>query len=283
MGRTEHDIAAAPHLSGLRRREFVGFTVTLLPALPYEVIYASDHHIIGFTFERQEGVHAFAGDRRRPFSADPWRVAFTPAGCEVFSASASGGEYLALSIAPETFEQLAPGVRREQLPQFTNVADPWFMPLGMALRRAACGGGPVDGLHIEAVAVAAVERLAVHIDGCRAPPGIAVGMTPRRMKHILDYLDAHVGTDVRLADLARHIGLSEAYLARAFKAATGTTLHAALVERRIAHARRLMRTEKSLAAVAAESGFSSHAHMTTAFRRVLGTTPSQWAKVAARY
>jgi AraC family transcriptional regulator len=289
MAQTRPNTAVAPHRSALLRRDIAGFTVTLLPALPYEVTYVPDHHVIGFTFERQEGVDAFAADRHRPFRADPWRLAFTPAGCPVYSASKRGGEYLVLSVAPATFARLAPGLERGPLPQFTNVSDSWFTPLAMALRRIACSSEVIDGLHTEALAAAAVERLAAQIDGSATVTGIAAGITPRRMKRILDYLDAYLDTNVRLADLARHIGLSDAYLARAFRAATGTTLHAALVERRIARARRLMnrpgrhRTDMSLAAIAAESGFSSHAHMATAFRRVLGTTPSHWAKVAAQY
>jgi AraC family transcriptional regulator len=158
----------------------------------------------------------------------------------------------------------------------------------MALRRIACSSEVIDGLRVEALVATAVERLAAQIDGRAAMTGVAAGITPRRLKRILDYLDAHLGTNVRLTDLARHVDLSEAYLARAFRAATGTTLHAALVEMRIACARQLMnrdrhRADMSLAAVAAESGFSSHAHMTTAFRRVLGITPSNWAKIAAQY
>jgi AraC family transcriptional regulator len=111
-------------------------------------------------------------------------------------------------------------------------------------------------------------------------------MTPRRLKRSLDYLDAHLDEEVRLADLAGDAGLSDAYLARAFKAATGTTLHAALLERRISRARRLIDgtrrgggTATRLADIAAATGFSSHAHMTTAFRRVLGLTPSEWPRM----
>src|SRR5262245_48823100 len=282
MSSTSFDPTALPPLSASRRRASGGFTVTLLPALPYEVNYVSDHHTVGFTFERQEGLHSFASDRRRPFYADSWCLAWTPAGCEVFSASNKGGEYLVLSVAPETFARLTPSIARGQLPQTTNVAAPCFTPLAMAMRRAVCSGVFMDGLAIETVATAAVERLAMQISGQAEVPGIAAGMTPWRIKRILDYLDAYLETDVHLADLARHVGLSEGYLARAFKATTGTTLHAALVERRIARARQLMgaavrhQTEIKLAAVAAESGFSSHAHMTTAFRRVLGITPSQY-------
>jgi AraC family transcriptional regulator len=91
----------------------------------------------------------------------------------------------------------------------------------------------------------------------------------------------------RLADLARDAGLSECHLARTFRAATGMTLHAALVEQRIARARSLIEaasrrgTRPSLAAVAAACRFSSHAHMTTIFRRVLGVIPSEWTRTLA--
>jgi AraC family transcriptional regulator len=110
-------------------------------------------------------------------------------------------------------------------------------------------------------------------------------MTSRRLKRILEHFEAQLGEEIRLADLASDIGLSESYLARTFRAATGTTLHAALLDRRIARARSLIEAafrrggSASLADVAAATGFSSHAHMTTAFRRVLGVTPSEWKRM----
>ena len=157
--------------------------------------------------------------------------------------------------------------------------------MAMALRRAVCAGEAMDGLGIEVIATAAAERVAAQMNGRSSAVGAARGMTPWRMRRVLEYLEAHLEKDVRLADIARLVDVSEAYLARAFKAATGTTLHAALVELRIARAWWLMndarrrRAELRLADIAAQSGFSSHAHLTTAFRRVLGTTPSQWKRM----
>jgi AraC family transcriptional regulator len=280
--------AALPHRSAPIRLDSEGFAVAVLPARPYDVTYVSDHHTIGFTVERQAGVGSFASDRRRLFQADPWRLAFTPAGCEVFSASRRGGEYVVLSIAPEVLAQLAPWIDQGRLPQFTNMEDPPFTSLGIALRRAACSSVAGDDLSIRPLVAAAVERLAVRIENRATPAGVARSMTRRRVRHILEYLDAHFDGNVRLIDLARQVNLSEAYLARAFKAATGTTLHAVLMDRRIAHARALIadtrrhRPNARLADIAAESGFSSHAHMTTAFRRVLGITPAKWAAIAGR-
>jgi AraC family transcriptional regulator len=138
-----------------------GFAVTVLPASPYQVSYVAARHVIGFTFERQRGVDALGSARRRLFDAEPWRLAFTPAGCDVFSASDRGGEYLMLTVAPETFARLAPGIARGRLPQFTNVADPPFTPLATGLRRAAMLGAATSPLAMEALAAAAVERVSV--------------------------------------------------------------------------------------------------------------------------
>jgi AraC family transcriptional regulator len=288
MSRVNPDGLVSPDRAAATRREVVGFAVALLPARPYEVNYVPDHHVIGFAFEPQEGMHAFACDRRRPFLADPWRLAFTPVGCDVFSASDRGGEYLVITVAPDVLARLTPGIAQERLPQLTNLSDPRFTPLATALRRAVCSSATVDDFEVEVLATQAVARVAVQVDAWPGVTGLARAMTSRRVKRVLEYIDANFDKDVRLADLARQVDLSEAYLARAFKAATGTTLHRALVERRIARARQLMRgqgrdrTNRNLAAIAAEAGFSSHAHMVTAFQRVLGTTPSRWAEMAAR-
>jgi len=262
----------------------VGFAVTVLPASPYEVSYVSDRHLIGFTFERQQGVDAFGGARRRPFDAEPWRLAFTPAGCDVFSTSHRGGEYLLLSLAPDAFARFASGIEPRQLRQFTNMADPLFTQLATRLRRITMPGSAAPSLAIETLVAAAAERVSVLLSPDTRRARTECRMTTRRLKRILDHLETRLAEDVRLADLARDIGLSECYLARAFRAATGMTLHAALVERRIARARSLIEAASSrsarvnLAQVAAATGFASHAHMTTAFRRVLNITPSEWMR-----
>jgi AraC family transcriptional regulator len=281
----ERNRVTIPHWSALHG-EGPGFAVTVLPAAPYRVSYVPAYHVIGFTFERQRGVDAFGGARRRPFDAEPWRLAFTPAGCEVFSASVRGGEYLAVSIAPETFARLAPGFATGQLQRFTNVADPLFTSLAIGLRRAAMlGAAP---LAMETLVAAAVERVSLASKGGTLGVPRERRMTSWRLKRILDHFEARLAEEIHLTDLASDIDLSEAYLARTFRAATGMTLHAALMERRIARARMLIEAAgrraapARLADVAAATGFSSHAHMTTVFRRVLGVSPSEWMRMVAR-
>jgi AraC family transcriptional regulator len=164
------------------------------------------------------------------------------------------------------------------------VADPLFTPLAISLRRATIRGVSTRPLAIEALTAAAVERVSVLLDTSAPRAKPAARMTSWRLKRIFEHFEARLAEEIHLADLASDVGLSESYLARTFRAATGTTLHAALIERRIARARLLIEAASrrgapaSLADIAASTGFSSHAHMTTAFRRVLGITPSEWIR-----
>jgi AraC family transcriptional regulator len=283
MSRSERNPANLPHRSALHH-DGPGFAVTVLRASPYEAHYVPSHHVIGFTLERQSGVHAFGGSRRRLFDAAPWRLAFTPAGCDVFSASDKGGEYLVLTVAPATFAHIAPATASGRLQQITNVADPSSTPLAISLRRATILGAMTGPLAIESLIAAAIERVSLVLDISTPKAKPERCMTTWRWKRIADHFEARLAEEIHLADLATDLGLSESYLARTFRAATGTTLHAALIERRIARARLLIEAASrrgalaSLADVAAATGFSSHAHMTTAFRRVLGVTPGKWMR-----
>jgi AraC family transcriptional regulator len=85
--------------------------------------------------------------------------------------------------------------------------------------------------------------------------------------------------DLNLGTLAAETGYSQRHFIRMFRAATGQTPHRFLVQLRLEHAKKLLRLDRtSMIDVAASSGFSSHAHMTQVFRRVLGVTPSEFRK-----
>ena len=68
--------------------------VELLPRSLYEATYTANAGIIGFAFETQGGTHALGSDRRVPFYNSPHTLAYVPAGCDVYSRSIAGGEYL---------------------------------------------------------------------------------------------------------------------------------------------------------------------------------------------
>ena len=87
------------------------------------------------------------------------------------------------------------------------------------------------------------------------------------------------GRQWTLNELADSVDLSPAYLSRLFRKHTGHTLSQTLtIVRLIRVIERLPDMRGSLTRLAVECGFSSHAHMSTAFQSVLQLSPSTLAR-----
>ena len=98
-----------------------------------------------------------------------------------------------------------------------------------------------------------------------------------RLQRAFDLIEAHLGDDLSLQDIAAAAGFSEFHFARAFKAATGRTPHRFVVERRLQRAQELLRNrELHISAIALQTGFGSQSHFGTAFRAAFGLTPKAW-------
>jgi AraC family transcriptional regulator len=248
---------------GSLAREIGSFSLELLPRRGYAAAYRADRAAIGFAFETQHGLHAFASDRRIPFTARANGLAFVPAGCDVFSQSEQGGEYLRVAL---THDASTSGDR-----QFTDRIDPAATPAARRLRALLLGDG--EPLEIEAMVLRLLERA---LEVPSAEPRPARWMTPRRLRQIEELIEARLDRKLTVQELAAGLGLSAGFFARAFAAALGQAPHDYVIDRRVARARALL-SERSLRLdqVALACGFSSHAHMTATLRSRLGVTPGQ--------
>lgn len=86
----------------------------------------------------------------------------------------------------------------------------------------------------------------------------------------------HADENIDIATLAHRAGCSPFHLCRLFRAATGQSLRRFRLQQRLGSAvGRLGDGEQDLAGLAFDLGFSSHSHMTDAFRRALGMTPGE--------
>jgi AraC family transcriptional regulator len=103
-------------------------------------------------------------------------------------------------------------------------------------------------------------------------PGRAIALA-------VDYIEANLDQDLRLATLAKISGMSTYHFARRFKETVGMSPHAYVVLQRIRRAQDMLnRNGSSLANVATTCGFASQAHFTTVFQRSLGVTPGQYRR-----
>lgn len=162
-----------------------------------------------------------------------------------------------------------------------------LLPASVMLERALLwrrlASAHADALEVEESAVAlrdSILRIGRKAPG-RAPDRTAA--SPRgvrqveRVKEAIAVAPERKWTLSALADLA---GASPHHLARLFRAQAGITIHRYLTHARLARAlERVLGGENDLAAVALDSGFASHSHLTERFRTLFGRTPSEVRKI----
>lgn len=235
----------------------------LLPRAAYSARDPAQWHTLGMTLERQQGVHAIDSDHRVDFDTLPGVLAQTPVGVEVFSESASGGEYLLLRM-DELFA-------REHLPSVNHrvqaAGQARALALARDLRRLLLAPQP-DTLALEQGALAFVGLAS-------QPTGTA---TPAKaFTRVLEQIAEQFHQPLSLEQLAVTYGHNELRFLRDFTRAIGLTPHAYLIEVRLQAARRLIEhTDLPLASIALDAGFAHQSHMGSAFRKHLAMTPSQY-------
>jgi AraC family transcriptional regulator len=102
------------------------------------------------------------------------------------------------------------------------------------------------------------------------------GLSPRRRRQVVDFIEAHLHDDLRLSDIARIAGVGATQLKASFPRALGLTVHQYVLRRRVERAKSLLLAgETSPAQVALAAGFAHQSHMALCMRRILGVTPRQ--------
>jgi AraC family transcriptional regulator len=131
----------------------------------------------------------------------------------------------------------------------------------------------IDGLYAESVG----QILVMHIARMELSQPTSGALPKWRLRRVQDYVKAHLGEALSLADLAAVAGLSRMYFAGQFRAATGYRPHDYLLHQRIESAKSMLSsTDIRLADVALSVGFQSQAHFSTVFKRVTGQSPARW-------
>jgi AraC-like DNA-binding protein len=106
--------------------------------------------------------------------------------------------------------------------------------------------------------------------------------TQELIRRAKDYLAQTPQARAGLSQAARAVGTSPSTLALAFRTLERVSFYRYSLNLRLARAAALLPTYENLSTLAADLGFASHSHFSTAFHRWAGLTPSAYREAVDR-
>jgi AraC family transcriptional regulator len=106
------------------------------------------------------------------------------------------------------------------------------------------------------------------------------GLSRQKLKQATEYIQAHLGENLSLSEVANELGMSQYYFCRLFKQSTGVSPHQYLIRQRVEQAKHLLKNpERSITWIALECGFANQSHFAKCFRQHTGMNPNQFRKL----
>ncbi len=100
----------------------------------------------------------------------------------------------------------------------------------------------------------------------------------QQVDDILRYINRNITSPLTIGQLAGEFYLSESYICRIFKAATGTTVGKYITARRISIAKALLSDGGSVMEAFEKSGFTDYSSFFKSFTRAVGISPKKYAQ-----
>jgi AraC family transcriptional regulator len=267
----------------LKRRSWSGFTAEFVrisaPTLYDFQADATWSRISLFDLYRTDGVTSVTGLPRSVTKDLRNKLSFVPAGCQIHGWCAIDRAATVTSIAIDPDAQFEHRVDLTQLSPRLEFDDPLLR--GDLQRFQALLDDP--SLDLPGYAEALMEVLGFDLfrtAAARPLPSQAAGaLSPQQMRLVTEYIDAHLSERPRIADLAALVQLTRYHFIRSFKQAAGMPPHQFMIARRVERAKEmLVNDEQTVASVAEKTGFGTSLQLARAFRRVVGTTPSEFRR-----
>ncbi|MEM9507829.1 MAG: AraC family transcriptional regulator [Cyanobacteria bacterium P01_E01_bin.35] len=100
---------------------------------------------------------------------------------------------------------------------------------------------------------------------------------------VIEYIHAHLESELSLTELATQLNLSSFHFARLFKKSLGLSPHKYVLQNRIERAKKLIvaASHIPLSDVALQVGFYDQTHFSKAFKKYLGVSPKAFSKLAS--
>lgn len=212
-------------------------------------------------------------------TAVPGDIDIIPSGTPSIWEMGERDKILALAVGPELLNMAAESLgldpARLEIRNRFQVRDAQLENIGWVLKNEMDSGYPCGRLFVESLAVAVAARLvACHSSRSQQPARHNGGLSDRRLRQVLSYIESNLGQDISLGDIAGVAGLSVSHFKGLFRQSMGMAVHQYLIRRRVERATSLLRESKlSISQIAFDTGFAHQSHLAHHMRRLLGVSP----------
>ncbi len=245
--------------------------------------YSDEHSICLSLAPRPVGMLQTQGDKTQTGAYARGDFCITPAKMPFFARWDRDDRFLQIRLASRFIQSVAretidkSSERLEILPEF-RTRDPQIEAIALMLLSELQQGNSGSRLYIESLAnVLAVHLIRQYAAAKSHMPIYEGGLPQRQLSQVLGYINDHLEQDIKLADLAGMLGMSQFHFSHLFKQSIGTAPYQYLIQQRVEQAKLLLRqTDRSIVDIAFLCGFNSHSHLSKQFRQLTGTTPKAY-------
>lgn len=240
-------------------------------------------HTIVIHLNSKTNLERKLGEARRDYDMLAGDTALIPANVTHYAVNKEECEGLFLALDPQFVSQIAyEAVNPDSIklePTFIQ-SDPLIYNIGLALKSELESDNFGCRSYVDSLATA----LAAHVVRKYSTrqmklPQYSDGLSRYALRQALNYINEHLHQDLKIAEISAVIGMSSYYFCRLFTRSMGISPHQYLTQRRLEHAKQLLKkTNLQIIEIAAEVGFSSQSHFITLFKKQVGTTPLQYRK-----
>jgi AraC family transcriptional regulator len=287
MKKTAHD-SAKPTCSPLLSSQDQGWENILVeqfqhPSGEGRTHYSNEHTICLSLASRPVRFLQIKGGKTHTSLYGKGDVAITPAAMPFFARWEGEDHYIQIRIAAQFIQQVSGEAleinpdRLELLPEF-RTRDPQIEAIGLMLLTELQQGNRGSRLYIESLTnVLAVHLIRQYTATQPQRPIYEGGLPQRQVSQVLDYIHDHLEQDIKLADLAVLLDMSQFHFSHVFKQAIGISPYQYLLQQRIERAKQLLKeSDCSIMEIALSCGFNSHSHLSKQFRQLTGMTPTAY-------
>lgn len=218
------------------------------------------------------------GAQVRQLSTRPGMIEIYRSGFEVESARWTGiqGSCLHVSFPESITSRMLRDESRFDLEVRHEVFDDRISRLLLEMASDARSGMLNGPLYSEGLSLALLAVLSTHYRKRAKPSRSEKPLSVADKSLVIDYIEENIGSELTVDNLARLVDLSPFAFAKQFKAAFDASPHQYVLRQRITRATAVLKAKRSISIeeVARDLGFSSHAHFSATYKRLMGFSPS---------